>query len=258
MLNEAKKETFILQKKLFEANKSQLQIYQDLIIGQRGLVNLIKYELIVSLSSWVPGALGLFLRSKLYPLLLGKVGKGVIFGTNVVLRHPYKIYLGDRVVIDDNCVLDAKGTNNKGIFLGNDVFVGRNTIIYCKDGDIFIGDNSTISFNCDIFSANLVKLGENVQIAAYTFLNGGTHSFDRTDIPVINQERSGKQIIVADNVWLGANVKILDGVTIGKDAIVGAGAVVINDLPPFCIAGGLPARVIRMRDESRPGEEEYG
>ena len=77
MLEKPKKETFIIQKELFDAGKSQIQKYQDLVIGQRRLLNLIKYELIILVSSWVPGALGLFLRSKLYPLLLGKVGKGV-------------------------------------------------------------------------------------------------------------------------------------------------------------------------------------
>ena len=251
MLKKAKKETFYIQNKLFEEDKSQIHKYQDLIVGKRGLFSLIKYELIMLLSSWVPGALGLWLRSKLYPLLLGKVGRGVIFGTNVVLRHPHKLYLGDNIVVDDNCVLDAKGTDNKGICIGNGVFIGRNSILSCKDGDIFIGDNSNISFNCEIFSANFVKVGENVQIAAYSYLNGGNHNFERTDIPVLMQERSGKGIMLEDNVWLGANIKILDGVTIGKDTIVGAGAVVIKDLPAFSIAVGVPARVIRKRYEAK-------
>jgi acetyltransferase-like isoleucine patch superfamily enzyme len=250
MLEEAKKENFIIQQKLFEADKSQIQKYQDLIIGKKGLFNLIKYELIMLLSSWVPGALGLFLRSKLYPILLGKVGKGVVFGTNVVLRHPHKIHLGDNIVIDDNCVLDAKGTDNKGIFIGNGVFIGRNTILFCKDGDIYIDDNVLIGFNCEIFSANFVKLGKNIQIAAYSYLNGGTHNFDRLDIPVKEQERSGKGIIVEDNVWLAANVKVLDGVVIGRDSIVGAGAMVNKDIPPFSIAGGVPAKIIRSRNSS--------
>jgi acetyltransferase-like isoleucine patch superfamily enzyme len=247
MLQNTKKETFIIQQKLFDEHKSQVQKYQELVIGKRGLFQLIRYEVIILLSTWVPGALGLFLRSRLYPILLGKVGKGVIFGANVVLRHPHKIHLGDNVVIDDNCVLDAKGTNNKGIFIGNGVFLGRNSLVYCKDGDIFIGDDSNISFNCDVFSGNVVKIGKNVQIAAYSFLNGGTHNFDSTDVPVLHQERTGRGLILEDSVWLGANVKVLDGVTIGKDSIVGAGAVVNKDLPCFSIAAGVPAKIIRSR-----------
>jgi acetyltransferase-like isoleucine patch superfamily enzyme len=249
MQPEPKRETFLIQSKLFEEGKSQLEKYQDLVIGQRGLFNLIRYEAIIVLSSWVPGALGLILRSKLYPFLLGKVGKGVIFGRNVVLRHPHKIRLGDNCVIDDNCVLDAKGTDNRGILVGNGIFLGRNTILCCKDGDIYIDDNVVIGFNCEVFSANFVKLGKNIQIAAYSYLNGGSHSFDRTDVPVKEQERSGKGITVQDNVWLGANVKVLDGVVIGKDAIVGAGAVVTGDVPSFSVAAGVPAKVVKHRVE---------
>ena len=224
MLEEAKKETFLIQEKLFDESKSAAQKYQELIIGKPGLLSLIKYELVMLLSSWVPGALGLFLRSKLYPLLLGKVGRGVVFGTNVVIRHPHKIFLGDNVVIDDNCVLDAKGTGNNRIVVGNGVFIGRNTIFCCKDGDISIGNSALIGFNCEIFSANFVTVGKNVQMAAYSYLNGGSHNFERTDLSVREQERSGKGIIVEDNVWLGANVKVLDGVVVGKDSIIGAGS----------------------------------
>ncbi len=248
-----KEESLRIQEKLFGEDKSPRQKYQELIVGKRGLFSLIRYELIILVSSWVPGVLGLVLRRHLYRLLLGKVGRGVIFGTNVVLRHPHKIHLGDNIVIDDNCVLDAKGSQNKGIFIADGVFIGRNTILYCKDGDIVVERGSNVSFNCEIFSANVVKVGQHVQIAAYTYLNGGSHSIDRTDIAILEQKRSGMGINVEDNVWLGAHVTVLDGVTIGKDAVVGAGAVVTKDLPPFSIAGGLPAQVIRMRgDDGEP------
>ncbi|MGH7792254.1 MAG: hypothetical protein ACREOB_08045, partial [Thermodesulfobacteriota bacterium] len=115
---EIKTETIEIQKELFEGGKSKFEKYQDLIIGRRGLWNLLKYELVLLFASWLPGALGLVLRSKLYPLLLGKVGKNVTFGTSVLLRHPHKIFIGDNVVIDDNVLLDAKGTDNNGIVIG--------------------------------------------------------------------------------------------------------------------------------------------
>jgi len=86
-----KQETVEIQKELFDQKKSALKKYQELIIGQKGLWKLIKYELIITLFSWVPGALGLVLRMKLYPTLLGRVGRNVTFGQNVVLRHPHKI-----------------------------------------------------------------------------------------------------------------------------------------------------------------------
>jgi acetyltransferase-like isoleucine patch superfamily enzyme len=243
------KETYVVRQRLFEENTSKAQKYQDLIVGKKGFLNLLKHELILLLSSWVPGALGLFLRSKLYPVLIGEVGKSVIFGTNIVLRHPHKIRIGTNTVIDDNCVLDAKGSDNKGIVIGNNVFVGRNTILMCTNGDINIEDNVSIGFNSDVFSGRYVSLGRNTLISAYCFLNGSTHFADRTDIPISEQGSFAKGITLEDNVWLAANVKVLDGVTIGRDAIVGAGAVVNRDLPPFSVAAGVPAKVIRSRME---------
>ncbi len=247
MLQQAKKETYVLHRKLFEENRPLRHKYQDLIVGRRGWWPLIKYELVLLLSSWVPGALGLLLRSKLYPLLLGSVGKGVIFGANVTLRHPHKIHIGDHTVIDDNCVLDAKGTDNHGINIGRDVFIGRNTIVYCKDGDIAIGDNAIIAFNCEIFSANFVRLGAYVQMGAYAYLNGGDHTFEKKDVPIARQERIGRGIVLEEGAWIGAGAIVLDGVTVGKHAIVGAGAVVTKDAPAESISGGIPATVLRMR-----------
>src|SRR4030042_802731 len=126
------KKEYKIQSSISGSKKSKLAMYQELVIGSMSKSFLVKYEIIILLCSWVPGALGIFLRGKLYPLLLGKTGKGVIFGSNMVLRHPQKIFLSDNIIIDDNVMLDAKGANNKGIFLENEVFVGRNSILSCK------------------------------------------------------------------------------------------------------------------------------
>ena len=67
------------------------------------------------------------------------------FGLHVVLRHPHKILIGDNVVIDDGCCLDAKGTDREGIVIGSGVFVGRNTILSCKNGDILIDDEANLA-----------------------------------------------------------------------------------------------------------------
>lgn len=245
-----KTETIEIQKELFEEKKSKAAKYQDLIIGKRGLWNLIKYEVVLLISSWVPGVLGLFFRSKLYPLLLGRVGKNVNFGTNVVLRHPHKIFIGDNVVVDDNCLLDAKGIDNKGIVIGNGVFIGRNTILSCKNGDIILDDNVNMGFNCEIVSANEVRVGKNVLFAAYTYLICGDHDFDRVDMPVSEQGRIARGIFVEDNVWFGAGVKVLDGTTIKKDSIIGTGSVVTKDVPEYSIAVGIPAKVVKNRLET--------
>jgi acetyltransferase-like isoleucine patch superfamily enzyme len=237
----------VIQKELFDENRSKFQRYCDLVVGRSDLASVLLYELIVTFCTAIPGALGLLLRSKLFPLLLGRTGRNVTFGVGVVLRHPHKIRIGDNVVIDDGCCLDAKGTDNSGIEIGNGVFLGRNTILSCKNGGIEIGDQANIGFNSEIFSAGRVRVGQNVLIAAYTYLVGGDHLYDRVDIPVLHQGRTARGIEVDDNVWLGAHTVVTDGSTIGRDAIIGAGAVVVGEIPEFAIAVGIPAKVVRDR-----------
>ena len=237
----------VIQEELFAPGQSKLRKYANLVVGQQGFWPLVRYEAITLLCLSVPGALGLFLRMKLYPRLLGRVGRNVTFGQNVVLRHPHKIRIGNDVHIDDNCLLDAKGADNDGITIGNGVFVGRNTIVSCKNGDIEIDDRANIGFNCEIFSGGHVRLGKNTLVAAYTYLVGGDHLHDRTDAPVLDQARVAQGIDVDDNVWLGAHVVVADGARIGHDAIVGAGAVVRGEIPPFQIAAGVPAQIVRDR-----------
>ena len=108
-------------------------------------------------------------------------------------------------------------------------------------------DHANIGFNCEIFSASRVRLGANTLVAAYTYLVGGDHLYDRTELPVLHQGRTARGIDVDDNVWLGAHVVVSDGSRVGRDAIIGAGAVVIGEIPPFHIAAGVPAKVIRDR-----------
>jgi len=236
-----------IQEQLTDRRKSAAAKYVELVIGQKGFGKLLKYELINWFCQRSTGAWGLWKRKKLYPRLLGSCGRGVVFGRDIVLRHPHKIHIGDNVVIDDNVLLDAKGSGNRGIFIGDGVFVGRNSILSCKDGDIEIGPQTNIGFNCEIFSAGSVVLGSKIFLAAYCYLVGGTHRFDRTDIPIMDQEREAKGIAIGDNCWLGAGAVIDDGVTIGRDAIVGAGAVVNKDVDEYGIVGGVPARLIKDR-----------
>jgi len=232
---------------LFDARRSKVERYADLVIGERGWGALLRYELVMLLASWVPGAVGLVLRGWLYPWLLGACGRNVTFGTNVVLRHPGKIRIGDDVAIDDGCVLDAKGSGNRGIDIGSRVFLGRHTLLACKDGDIALEDGVNISYNCTVFSASSVRIGRETLLAAYCYVVGGGHDFDRPDLPVVQQARPSQGIVVGAGGWLGAGSIVLDGVTVGPSAIVGAHAVVTQDVPAFAIVAGAPARVVRDR-----------
>jgi acetyltransferase-like isoleucine patch superfamily enzyme len=165
----------------------------------------------------------------------------------VVLRHPHKIHIGSNVVVDDNCLLDAKGESNHGIRIGDGVFVGRNTILSCKNGDIELGAGANIGFNCEVFSASQVRIGANTLLAAYCYIIGGDHDFSDPSKPVLEQARTSVGVQVGSGVWMGAGAKILDGVTIGDRAIIGAAAVVRDDVPAHAVAVGIPARVVSVR-----------
>lgn len=232
---------------------SRVRKYQDLVVGQRSTWALLKYELVILLSSRVPGALGLALRSRAYPLIIGEIDKGTVFGTGVTLRHAHKIRIGRNVVIDDNCMLDAKGIDNTGITIQDNVFIGRNSILSCKDGDIDIESGVNIGFNCEIYSANKVSVHKDALIGASTYLvGGGEYDLSCTEISFAEQVGLDTQnvLVVESGAWLGAGVTVLNGVRIGSRAVVGARALVREDVPTGCIAAGVPAKVIGERPGS--------
>jgi acetyltransferase-like isoleucine patch superfamily enzyme len=240
-----------IQDQLFSPGTSSRDKYASLVVGRPGLVALLKYELVVTLAQARAGAVGLVLRKQLYPWLLGSCGRDVVFGQNVVLRHPHKIHIGSNVVIDDNCLLDAKGESNQGIRVGDNVFVGRNSILSCKNGDIELKAGANIGFNCEVFSASRVTIGAGVLMAAYAYIIGGDHDFSDPTKPVLDQSRTSSGVTIGDGAWLGAGAKVLDGVSVGSRAVVGAGAVVRDDVPDGAVAVGVPARLVTPRETGR-------
>jgi acetyltransferase-like isoleucine patch superfamily enzyme len=236
---------------LEDRGRSAFAKYTQLAVGRPGVLALLKYELLTGLLGSVPGALGFFLRQKFYRLLLGSCGRGVAFGRNVTIRHPHRIHIGDRVVIDDNAVLDAKGDHPRAIQIGDDAIIGRGSILSCKSGTISLGARANISANCTLISESTLTIGDRVLIAGHCYIiAGGNHGLSRVDMAPIDQprlERGGVRI--ADNCWLGASVTVLDGVTLGRDAVIAAGAVVKRSVPAFCIAAGVPAKVRYDRRE---------
>ena len=134
-----------LQMTLTSQKTSALKKYREMVVGKSGFFRLLKFELIMLLCNSCPGALGFLLRKIFYPRLFAHVGRGTVFGRNITIRHAHKIRIGDRCIIDDLVVLDAKGDTNRGINIGNDVIIARNTVLSCKNGDISIGNNSNIS-----------------------------------------------------------------------------------------------------------------
>ena len=140
---------------------------------------LLKYELVVSCSRRrVPGALGLALRKALYPSLLGACGRNVVFGQNVVLRHPHKIRIGDNVVIDDNCLLDAKGETNRGI-THRQRRLHRPQHASCRartaTSSSATAPTSASTARCSRRAA--CTIGRDTLLAAYCYVIGGDHDF---------------------------------------------------------------------------------
>ncbi len=229
---------------------SAFRKYRDLVYGDVSLGRVILCETLYLLIGGLPGMLGLFLRLKLYPLIFPNIGKKVVFGRNVTIRHPHKIRLGDGVIIDDNAVLDAKGSDNRGITIGNGVYIGRNTIVYCKNGNITIGDRVNISSNCQVFSSNDLTIGADTVIGAFSYLlSGGEYDY-RDALPFSQQSGMNTKgpLRIGSNCWLGAHVTVLDAAGLGDHTVVAAGAVVTRPAEGGVILGGVPARILKTLD----------
>ncbi len=236
---------------------SLLQRYREFVLGtEGGLRALLTYEFVTLFLTPMPGALGLALRRLFFPAILGRVGRGVVFGRSLTVRHGRKIRLDDNVVIDDYAALDAKGAHNDGIDIGAHAFISRNVVLSCKGANIRIGRNVTIGNNSLVRAQDdsPVTIGDDTVIAAFVdIVGGGNYHTNRFDVPMWQQGQYSKGgITIGEDVWIGSHVQVLDGVRVGRGSILAAGAVVHRDVPDYAIVGGVPAKIIGTRG-SPPG-----
>jgi acetyltransferase-like isoleucine patch superfamily enzyme len=132
-----------------------------------------------------------------------------------------------------------------GMQIGRDSYIFRKC--YLQDlSNIFIGNNCSIGFYCRLDGRGTLRIGNNVNISSYTIIEAGSHDF------VTFKDRYAP-IIIEDHVWIGTRSMILQGVKIGKGAIVAAGSVVTRSVPPYAIVAGVPAKKIG----DRPREISY-
>ncbi|MCC7317148.1 MAG: acyltransferase [Bacteroidales bacterium] len=110
-------------------------------------------------------------------------------------------------------------------------------------GDVIIGDRSRIGLGCVVIGP--VKIGNDIMFAQNIVVSGLNHGYQDVNTPISLQPVETKQIIIEDNVWIGANAVITAGVIIGKQSIVAAGSVVTKSVPPFTIVGGNPAKILK-------------
>lgn len=230
-------------------NLSAVQRYQDLFVGSRSLPELVIYELVTTTLQSFPGALGIFLRGVFYRRLFRRCGSKLLMGRNVTIRVPRRIELGAGTIIDDNAVLDAKGDSQHSfIRCGHKVEISRNAILSCKQkGSITLGNFVSLGRNVLLSARAPLHIGDNCSIGPYACILASGHDWQDTQQPILLQDRPVGPIIIGENVWIGAHVTIMDGVTIGDNTIIGVGSVVTHDIPAYRIAAGAPARVVRIR-----------
>jgi acetyltransferase-like isoleucine patch superfamily enzyme len=133
-------------------------------------------------------------------------------------------------------------------YLGNAIKLSKGVTIDCYGGKVQIGDNVFIGPFTVIYGHGNVTIGDNVLIAPGCKIIASNHSVpDKTKL--INQQPDNKQpITIGNDVWLGADVKVLAGVNIGDGCVIGAGSLVNTSIPPYSYAVGVPAKVIKTRD----------
>lgn len=116
-----------------------------------------------------------------------------------------------------------------------------------------VGKNSGWNWGTWINAQGGVIIGSDVLIGPECIIHSANHRFDRTDIPIRSQGYEKATVVIEDDCWLGANVTVLPGVRIGKGSVVGAGSVITHDIPPYSVAVGNPARVLKSRKPTTQG-----
>lgn len=154
-----------------------------------------------------------------------KIGKKNKFYSKPIIRgYLNKITIGNRCYFDDKV-----------------------KIVINKEGNLDIGNNTLFSSNVNINAGvGNIKIGSNIMVAANSYIINGDHNYS-DELSVRNSNHVTKDILIEDNVWIGANCLILKGVTIGEGAIIGAGSVVIKDIPPYSVCVGSPCKFIKNR-----------
>ena len=144
---------------------------------------------------------------------------------------------------------DAKFRTGAGCILDTD------TTIECS-GQLTIGERVIFGHHCTIGCKEWIEIGDDCLLAEMISIRDHDHNFESLIVPIRAQGATCAPVKIGRDVWLGAKVTVLKGVTIGDGAIIGANAVVTRDIPSMAIAVGIPARVIRMRDEAAKATED--
>ncbi len=139
--------------------------------------------------------------------------------------------------------------------LGNGVRIGRHCVVTAQEGSLVLGDRVALSPGVHLSAdGGSIAVGAKTAIGPGTVVRASNHKFEDRRVPIMDQGHVPGRIVIEDDVWIGANCVVTPDVVIGHGAVVGAGAVVTRDVPPFAVAGGVPARIIGWRGGKEPAE----
>lgn len=188
-----------------------------------------------------------------YHRLFFKKSKGlVLIGRGATFRYSKHLTAGSDLIVEEYAELNCLSSEN--ITLGNRVTIGRFAVIRPSNSyggpigkGLKIGHNSNIGAYNYVGCSGYIEIGDNVMLGPRVGLFAENHNFENADIPIKDQGVTLKFIKIESNCWIGTNSVILAGVTIGEGSVIAAGSVVTKDIPPYSIAAGVPAKVLKSR-----------
>jgi acetyltransferase-like isoleucine patch superfamily enzyme len=160
--------------------------------------------------------------------------------------------LGDRTVIASHAKIDTAAARGGKISIGDRTYVHTGAMILSYGGEIAIGANCSVNPYSILYGHGGLTIGNDVRIAAHVVIVPGNHVFEAADVPIREQGTTGQGIVIEDDVWIGAHATVLDGVRVGKGAVIGAGSVVTRSIEPYHVVAGNPAKTLRIRGEQAP------
>ncbi len=185
---------------------------------------------------------------------LASLGSGTDILPTAHFEYAENIVIGQYCRIARQALLRANTDIEAGIRIGNHVSVLENVLINANRGHVAIGDDSWIGPGSIVYGNGGVDIGSDVMIASHCVVNTASHHASRTDVPMNRQGMYCDPVLIDDDVWIGTAAVILQGVRIGRGSIIGAGAVVTCNIPPYSIAVGVPARVTACRKNTPKGK----
>ena len=159
---------------------------------------------------------------------------------------PY-ISIGHRTFLGSNISLNVKFGGS--IKIGSYCHLQNGVQLITYGGDINIGNRCSINPYTVLYGQGNLTIGNDVRIAAHCVIIPSNHNFKDINKPIVEQGLTNKGIIIQDDVWIGCGVRVLDGVTIAKGCIIGAGSVVTRSTTPYGIYVGIPAKRIKNRND---------